>query len=210
VCCLVFLSRHLLTRPGRYSAPAAYHQSALRSGAYDFPGHLGHDPCHGASAVPECPRTLPVTTGSDGWSKRPTTSSLRLYAHEPRRLAAAVPWCLYGSDCHGAARMEDMAARIITADRARRHAIPESNGGCVICFRSLFTSKYHVSMEPALITASLICILNQRINGGQVALPRYPKQCSNRRDHFWASPWSVILCISDLFKRLRDIQDKGK
>ncbi len=44
VCCLVFYSplgpdnvaRHLLTRPGRYSARAAYLQPALRSGAFKF------------------------------------------------------------------------------------------------------------------------------------------------------------------------------
>ena len=31
------------------------------------------DPCHGASAVPECPRALPVTAGSDGGSRGLTT-----------------------------------------------------------------------------------------------------------------------------------------
>ena len=35
-------------------------------------------------------------------------------AHDPRHVAAAVQWYLYGSDGHGAARMEDKA------DRARK------------------------------------------------------------------------------------------
>ena len=52
-----------------------------------------------------------------------------VYAHDPRHVAAAVPWYLYGSDGHGAARVEDKAGR------ARNGPLPESNRVCVICFR---------------------------------------------------------------------------
>ena len=59
----------------------------------------GHDPCHGASAVPESTRALSVTAGSDGGSRG---RRLRVYAHDPRHVAAAVPWYHCGSDGHGA------------------------------------------------------------------------------------------------------------
>jgi hypothetical protein len=97
------VSRHLLTRPGRSSARAAYLQPALRGGVYDH--RLGHDPCHGTSAVPECPRALSVTAGSDGADD----FQVGAYAHDPRHAAAAVSWYLYGFDGHGAARVEDKA-----------------------------------------------------------------------------------------------------
>ncbi len=82
-------------------------------------GHRrGHDPCHGASAVPdsESTRALSVTAGADGGSRG---RRLGVDAHDSsdaRHVAAAVPWYLYGSDGHGAARVED------EADRARNVA----------------------------------------------------------------------------------------
>jgi hypothetical protein len=103
------VSRHLFIRPGRYSALAAYLQPALQSGAYDY-----NRACHRASAVLECPRALQVTAGSDGGSRG---RRLRVDAHDssdPHHVAAAMPWYLYSSDGHGAARVEDKA------DRARK------------------------------------------------------------------------------------------
>ena len=96
------MSRHYsLTRPGRHL------QSALRTGAYDY--HWGHDLCHGAYTVPKCLRALPVTAGSDGGSR-----GRRVYAHDPRHVAAAVLQSQDDSDGHGAAGIMDKA------DRARK------------------------------------------------------------------------------------------
>ncbi len=150
------MSRHLFIRPGCSSARAAYLQPAIRSAAYDY--RLGHNPCHGASAVPKCPRALPVTAGSDGGSRG---RRLRVDAHDssdPRHVAAAVPWCLYGSDGHGAARVEDMA------DRARNGPLPEPNRVCVICFGDI--ERIVVTREAASVGNGSFYISNQRINRG--------------------------------------------
>ncbi len=48
--------------------------------------------------------SVPVTVGSDGGNR-----GRRLLVYEARHVAAAVPWCLYGSDVHGAAQVEDKA-----------------------------------------------------------------------------------------------------
>jgi hypothetical protein len=40
----------------------------------------------------------------------PGGQSTSVYAHDPCHVAAAVPWCLIGSDGHGAARLEDKEA----------------------------------------------------------------------------------------------------
>jgi hypothetical protein len=101
------------------------------------------DPCHGASAAPECPRALPVTAGSDGKSRG---RRLRVDAHDssdPRHMAATVPWYLYGSDGHGAARVEDKA------DRARNGLFPESDRVCVICVGDL--ERIVVTREAASV-----------------------------------------------------------
>ena len=58
--------------------------------------------------------------------RKPGADDFAVYAHDPRHVAAAVPWYLYGSDGHGAARVEDKA------DRARNGPLPESNRVCVI------------------------------------------------------------------------------
>jgi hypothetical protein len=71
-------------RPGCSSGRAAYHQPALPSGAFDCHPSRGHDPCHGASAVPEGPRALPVMAGSDIGSRG---RRLLVYTHEPRHVA---------------------------------------------------------------------------------------------------------------------------
>ena len=134
MCCLVYsplgpdnVSRHLLTRPGRYSARAAYLQPALRSGAYDYR--------RGRRSVSRSLRRTGVPSGSPGHGglgrRKPGADDFGVYAHDPRHVAAAVPWYLYGSDGHGAARVEDKA------DRARNGPLPEFNRDCVICFRDL-------------------------------------------------------------------------
>ncbi len=102
MCCLVYsplgqdnVSRRLLTRPGRYSALAAYLQPALRSGAFVT-----------VDATIRVTEPLPyrralgllVTAGSDGGSRG---RRLRVYAFDPRHVAAAVPWYHCGSDGHG-------------------------------------------------------------------------------------------------------------
>jgi hypothetical protein len=71
-----------------------------------FDYHRGHDPCHGASAVLQCPRALPVTAVPDGgnWGR-----GRLVYTHEPRHVATAIQWCLYGYDGHCAARVDDKA-----------------------------------------------------------------------------------------------------
>ena len=71
--------------------PGSYLQSALRTGARDSLAVTirGHDPCHGASAVPESTRALPVTASSEGGTRG---RRLRVCARDPRHVAAAVPW----------------------------------------------------------------------------------------------------------------------
>ena len=123
-CHVTYLPDRDATRPGPPTSSRHYGVGPTTTVGAD-------DPCHGASAVPECPRALPVTAGSDGGSRGLTTleSTPTTPVTWPR--AAAVPWYLYGSDGHGAARVEDKA------DRARNGPLPEFNRDCVICFRDL-------------------------------------------------------------------------
>ena len=100
------MSRHLLTRPGRYSARAAYLQPALRSGACDYR--------RGRRSVSRSLRRTGVPSGSPGHGglgrRKPGADDFGVYAHDPRHVAAAVPWCLYIPDSHGAAWVEDKEA----------------------------------------------------------------------------------------------------
>ena len=121
------MSRHLLTRPGRYSARAAYLQPALRSGAFDTVEATIRvtepPPYRRALGLSRSRRARTDGVGADDFESTPTNDSSDL-----RHVAAAVPWYLYGSDGHGAARVEDKA------DRARNVPLPESNRVCVIWF----------------------------------------------------------------------------
>ncbi len=130
MCCLVYsplgpdnVSRHLLTRPGRHSARAAYLQPALRRVAFDTAEATIRVTEPGASAAPESTRALPVTAGSDGGSRG---RRLRVYAHDPRHVAAAVPWYHCGSDGHGA----DSSGG--AGGPRKERTVPESNRVCVI------------------------------------------------------------------------------
>ena len=132
------MSRHLFTRPGRSSARAAYLQPALRRGAYDYR--------QGRRSVSRSLRRTGVPSGSPGHGglgRREPGLTTSVYAHDPRHVAAAVPWYLYGSDGHGAARVEDKAGR------ARNGPLPESNRGCVICFGDL--ERIVVTREAASV-----------------------------------------------------------
>jgi hypothetical protein len=48
----------------------------------------------------------PAVTAQFGWMG-PGGQSTSVYAHYPCHVASAVPWCLIGSDGHGAARLEE-------------------------------------------------------------------------------------------------------
>ncbi len=136
------MSRHLLTRPGRSSARASYIHQALRSGAYDY--HRG------LRSVSWSLRRTGVPSGSPGYGglgPREPGLTTSVYAHDPRHVAAAVPWCLYASDGHGAARVEDKA------DRARNGPLPESNRVCVICFGDL--GRIIVTREAASVATEV-------------------------------------------------------
>ena len=115
MCCLVYsplgpdnVSRHLLTRPGpvRYSARAAYLQPALRSGAFDTVEATIRvtepPPYRRALGLSRSRRARTEGAGADDFESTPTT------------LVIPVTWpppCLYGSDGHGAARVEEQADR---------------------------------------------------------------------------------------------------
>ena len=115
-CHVTYLPDRDATRPGPPTSIRHYGVGPTTTVGAD-------DPCHGASAVPECPRS----PGHGGLGRRkPGADDFGVYAHDPRHVAAAVPWYLYGSDGHGAARVEDKA------DRARNGPLPESNRVCVI------------------------------------------------------------------------------
>jgi hypothetical protein len=91
VCCLVYSP----TGPRQRVTSLTYPTGTLLGSARLTPAGATEwgFPCHGASAVPECPRALPVTAGSDGGSRG---RRLQVYAHDPRHAAAAVP-CSRGS-----------------------------------------------------------------------------------------------------------------
>ena len=84
VCCLVYsplgpdnVSRHLLTRPGRYSARAAYLQPALRSGAFDTVEVTIRvtepPPYRRALGLSRSRRARTEGAGADDFESRPTT-----------------------------------------------------------------------------------------------------------------------------------------
>ncbi len=124
-----------------YSVWASYLQPALRSGTYDY--------CRGRRSVSQSLRRTRVPSGSPGYGRlgrRSRGRRPRVDAHDssdPGHVAAAVPWYLYGSDGHGAARVEDMA------DHARNGPLPESDRVCVICFGDL--EQIAVTREAASV-----------------------------------------------------------
>jgi hypothetical protein len=100
---------------------------------------VGHTTTVGATILTEPPpyrnalglsrlrRARTEGAGADDFSLRPRPPS-------PGRRSTVVP---YGSDGHGAARVED------TAGRARNGPLPESNRGCMICFGRSRTESYN-------------------------------------------------------------------
>ncbi len=128
VCCLVKSP----TGPGQGVTSLTHPTGTLRG-----PGHLppagttewGLRPPSGPRSVSRSLRCTGVPSGSPGHGglgrSRLGADDFGVYVHD---VAAAVPWHLYGSDGHGATRVEDKA------DRARNGPLPESNSVCVICF----------------------------------------------------------------------------
>ncbi len=49
-----------------------------------------------------------------------------VYAHDPRHVAAAVPWYLYGSNGHGAALVEDKAGSVRNGPQRRYRSLTVS------------------------------------------------------------------------------------
>jgi len=102
VCCLVYsplgpdnVSRHLLTRPGRHSARAAYHQPALRSGAFDTVEATIRvtepPPYRRALGLSRSRRARTDGAGADDFESTPTTSVISVTWPPPCRGTFMVP-----------------------------------------------------------------------------------------------------------------------
>ncbi len=134
MCCLLVVysplgldnvSRHSLTRPGRYSARVAYLQPALRSASGAF------DTVEATIRVTEPPpyrRALGLSRSRRARTEGAGADDFRVYTHDPRHVAAAavVPWNHCGSDGNGAVRVDGHGGP------RKERTVPESNRVCVI------------------------------------------------------------------------------